>query len=72
LENSFISFFSNEPEAYNTAKTDFNEVKFSVLTIFEEKFLIGCHLEFVSRPFSRKIEPKSQFTKTTLSQKAYL
>jgi hypothetical protein len=47
------------------------EVKFSVLSIFEEKFLIGCHLEFVSRLFSRKIEPKSQVTKTTLSQKAY-
>jgi hypothetical protein len=68
LENSRISFFSNEPEAYNTAKTDFSEVKFSV---FEEKFLIGCHLKFVSRPFSRKIEQKSQFTKTTLSQKEY-
>jgi hypothetical protein len=71
LENSCISFFSDEPESYNTAKTDFSEGKFSVLSIFEEKFLIGCHLEFVSRPFSRKIEPKNKFTKTTLSQKAY-
>jgi hypothetical protein len=36
LENSCISIFSNEPEAYNTAKTDFSEVKFSVLSIFED------------------------------------
>jgi hypothetical protein len=41
MGNSCISFFSNEPEAYNTAKTDFSEVKFPDLSIFEKKFEIG-------------------------------
>jgi hypothetical protein len=66
-----LSIFSNEPEAYNNAETDYSEVKVSVLSIFEEKFEIGCHLEIFSRPFSQKIEPKSKFTKTTLFHKAY-
>jgi hypothetical protein len=36
--NMFHVHVSNEPETYYTAKTDFSEVKFSVLSIFEEKF----------------------------------
>jgi hypothetical protein len=68
---SCISILSDEPEAYNSAKTNYSEVKFSVLTIFEEKFEIGRHFEMFSRPFSQNIEPKNQFTKTKLSQKAY-
>jgi hypothetical protein len=63
LGNSCISIFSNELEAYNTAKIDFSEIKCSNLFIFEEKFQIGHHLVFLG-PFSQKIEQKSQFTKT--------
>jgi hypothetical protein len=38
-----ISIFSNEPEAYsyNTGKTDFSEVKFTVLSIFGDIFEVA-------------------------------
>jgi hypothetical protein len=69
LENSCISIFSNEPEAYKTAKTDFSEVKFSVLSIFEKKkvfqkiqdgdsnefFHSSRHLGFFEKLFFHKI-----------------
>jgi hypothetical protein len=54
LGNSYISNFSNEPEAYKIAKTDFSEVICLVLSIFEEKFQIESHFEFFSRPFFQK------------------
>jgi hypothetical protein len=41
-------------KAFFEVKTNVSEVKFSVLPIFGEKFLIGRHLEFISRRFSKK------------------
>jgi hypothetical protein len=55
---SCISIFSNEPEAYNSAKTNYSEVKFSVLSIFKDNFEIGFLFEIFSRAFSQKSEPK--------------
>jgi hypothetical protein len=63
LGNSCISNYSNEPEGYNTAKTYFSEDKFSVLSIFEDKFSIGHHLDFFSGPFSQKIAKKVNLQK---------
>jgi hypothetical protein len=72
LGNSCISIYSSEPEAYNIVEIYFSEVKFFVLSIFEEKFQIERHLEFISRLFSKKTELKIKFSKTLSSQKVFL
>jgi hypothetical protein len=70
-EKKYISVSSNEAKVYNTKKIDISRVKFSILSIFEEKIHIGCQLEFFWRPFFQKCEQKNQYTKTKISQKAY-
>jgi hypothetical protein len=44
----------------------------SDLSIFEEKFQIGCHLKNFSRRFFQKIELKSHFKKEIFSKSVFL
>jgi hypothetical protein len=54
MKKSDISIFPNEPKVNNTEKIYFTEEKISVPLIFEEKNLIGRHLEFFWRQFFQK------------------
>jgi hypothetical protein len=58
-----LNFFSNEPEDYNTAKTDVSEGKFSVLSILQEKFEFGRHLEFFQLYSLTKLNKKVNLQK---------
>jgi hypothetical protein len=60
-----FKFLKNEPEAYNTAKTDFSKVKFSVLSIFEDFFfksdaILNFFLGRFSENLSRKVNSQKR------------
>jgi hypothetical protein len=57
LGNSCISIFSNEPKPTTLRKQTFG-VNFTVLSIFEEKFEIGCHIECFQGIFPKKLSRK--------------
>jgi hypothetical protein len=53
---------SNEPEAYNTAETDFSE----------KKFQIRHHLDFFKAIFSKNLAKKSIYKNGVFSRSVFL
>jgi hypothetical protein len=72
LGNSCISIFSNKPEAYNTAKTDFSEVKFSVLSILKRNFKSDVILNLFQGRFPKNLAEKPIHKNDIISKGVFL
>jgi hypothetical protein len=60
LGNFSGSNFSNEPEAYYSAETEFSVVKFSAVSIFQVFFKPDAILNFFKAIFQKKISIKRE------------